>query len=60
MQSNMKTLQRSYFRDAVLVELVFLCSEICGEGIRAANHLHIGNSDRVFAPAVVSVVRWSP
>ena len=56
----MKTLQRSYFRDAVLVELVFLCSEICGEGIRAANHLHIGNSDRVFAPAVVSVVRWSP
>ena len=57
----MKTLQRSYFRDAVLVELVFLCSEICGEGIRAANHLNMsGNNNRVFAPAVVSVVRWSP
>ena len=37
----MKTLQRSYFRDAVLVQLVFLCSEVCGEGIRAANHLNM-------------------
>ena len=51
----MRTLQRSYFRDAVLVQLVFLRSEVCGEGVRAANHLNIRNNDHVFTPAVVSV-----